>query len=277
MEHNIVEEGQGAVELEQAYVNYQMNDNLGFQAGVILPSVGLINEYHEPPVFFGVERPEYSKVIIPTTWFGNGAAIYGNYGGFDFKLSIMEGLNADKISASSAIRSARQEGFKSNADDLLYSLRIDYLNLKGLKIGTSFTYNNATGDSINNQVILFEFHGKYFYNNLFLVFEYGNISYNQGNLRSSNGFYTDLGYDFSDILNIPTKIIPFIRYTDYNTAASTLTGGSIEEQFHFSKWMAGINIKPMNEVVIKLDYSRAKRNFDDQKTYRFNFGIGYMF
>ena len=46
LEHNFVADGEGELELEQAYVNYH-TDKFGFQAGVILPSVGLINEYHE--------------------------------------------------------------------------------------------------------------------------------------------------------------------------------------------------------------------------------------
>ena len=45
LEHNFVKDDQGELELEQAFVNYH-TDAFGFQAGVILPSVGLINEYH---------------------------------------------------------------------------------------------------------------------------------------------------------------------------------------------------------------------------------------
>ena len=41
------------VELEQAYINYH-SDKFGFQAGVILPSVGLMNDFHEPPLFLSV-------------------------------------------------------------------------------------------------------------------------------------------------------------------------------------------------------------------------------
>ena len=47
IEHNFVKEGQGELELEQAYVDYHYANWLGFQAGVVLPSVGLLNELHE--------------------------------------------------------------------------------------------------------------------------------------------------------------------------------------------------------------------------------------
>jgi len=235
VEHNFVESGQGELSIEQAYINYQPNEYIGFQAGVILPSIGFINPYHEPPLFFGVERPDYSKYIIPTTWFGNGAAIYGSLNDFSFKLSIMEGLNSDKFSASNGIRKGRQVGFKSDASRFLYNANVDYLGIQGLRIGGSFTYNDAKGETTENRIALAEFHCKYDANNFVAVFEYGNISYENGNIEKSNGYYFDLGYNLKNIFRTDADIIPFFRYTDYNTAASTLSGGTIESQYHFSK------------------------------------------
>ena len=113
LEHNnvIIGDAEGELELEQAYVNYHAG-NWGFQGGVILPTAGLLNEYHEPPLFLSVERPNYSKYIIPTTWFGNGFAFYGNYSDFNFRLAIMEDLEGENIS-SSGIRDGRGKGFKT--------------------------------------------------------------------------------------------------------------------------------------------------------------------
>lgn len=277
IEHNFVEGGQGELALEQAYINYQPNENIGFQAGVILPSIGLINPYHEPPLFFGVERPDYSKYIIPTTWFGNGAAMYGNYNDFTFKLTVMEGLNSDNFSASSGIRGGRQAGFKSDASRFLYSANIDYLGMPGLMIGGSFTYNEAKGSTTENKITLAEFHGKYDANNFIAVFEFGNISYNSGNIENSRGYYFDLGYNLKDVFKSESDIIPFFRYTDYNTAANTISGGTIETQNHFSKWMVGVSVKPMPSIVLKLDYGQRERELGNVKTKLFNLGVGYMF
>ncbi|MBA7544485.1 hypothetical protein ES705_36841 [subsurface metagenome] len=92
LEHNLVKDGQGILQLEQAFLNYQQADYLSFQAGVLLVASSFINEYHEPVFFPSVERPEYTKFIIPTTWFGNGIGVYGFYSGFDYRLVIIEGL-----------------------------------------------------------------------------------------------------------------------------------------------------------------------------------------
>jgi len=276
LEHNFVGEDKGELELEQAYIDYHLSNIFGVQAGVILPSIGILNEIHEPPTFFGVERPEYHKYIIPTTWFGNGIAFYGNYSGFDYKFSVMEGLNSDKFSAFSGIRGGRQEGFKSNANDLLYNMRINYLNIQNLLFGVSYTYNKAKGDSTEIPINLIEAHVKLHYKNLFVIGEIGNISYASGKLERSFGYYFDLGYDLSKLLNVDWQIIPFLRYSNYNPAEKTGNGIS-DNQNEVKKWMFGLSVKPINEIVLKIDYGERKTKNDTEITKLFNLGIGYMF
>lgn len=277
LEHNLVGDGQGELELEQAYVNYHHADWFGFQAGVILPSAGLINEYHEPPTFLGVERPEYNSSIIPTTWFGNGISVYGNYNGFDYKVTVMEGMDADGFSASSGIRGGRQKGYKADAEELLYNARLDYLGFPGLKIGASVSYNNAVADTGNIPFTLIEGHARYSANNIFSSFEIGNISYDKRSIETSFGYYFDFGYNIGALLDWQTVVMPFFRYSDVNTASSTEFGGILEEQYHFKKWMIGLSVKPVDQVVFKLDYAQRTRELDDSTTDLFNLGVGYMF
>lgn len=277
LEHNFVSDGHGELELEQAYVNYHHADYFGFQAGVILPSAGLINEYHEPPLFFGVERPDYHKNIIPTTWFGNGLAVYGFVEGFDYKIVVMEGLIADNFSASSGIRGGRQKGFEADAENLLYNFRLDYLNVPGLKVGASFTTNKAKGDSVDVPVTLAEFHAQYQGYNFYGVFEFGNISYDNSEIETSRGYYFDLGYNIGSLFNIQTEIIPFIRYSDINTAAETMSGGDSEKQYHIQQWIVGASVKPIDNIVFKIDYGINTRELGDAETTLFNLGVGYMF
>ncbi len=277
LEHNFVRNGQGEVELEQAYINYHYADWFGFNIGVILPSIGLINEYHEPPLFFGTERPVYHNLIIPTTWFGNGASVYSNINGFDIKLTIFESLNSDKFSFSQGIRPGRMKGYFPDASRFLYSARLDYLNIPGMKIGGSISFNNAKGDSTNVNLIISEFHSKYNANNITAVFEIGNISYDSGILRQSFGYYFDFGYDINSFFNLKTKIQPFIRYSDINTATKTSSGGLNEKLFHFKEIMFGISVKPIDEIVFKLDYSERTRQSDNRKSKFINFGAGFMF
>lgn len=278
LEHNYVQgEKFGELELEQAVVEYNYKDYLGFRGGVMLASAGLINETHEPPTFLTVERPDYHNKIIPTTWFGNGVGVFGRYKGFDYVLNIMEGLNPDKISVSKAIRDARMKGFRPNAKGMLINTRISYTGISGLRLGGSYSYNNAISNTNNNRITILEFHAKYESNNIILTGEYGVISYSKGDLQRSEGFYVDLGYNIGGLLKTDFKVIPFISFTDYNTASETLSGGDSEKANHNTKWIAGLAVKPIDEVVIKLDYAINKTELNNVETKLFNFGIGYMF
>ncbi len=40
--------------VEQAFINYKINDYINFRGGLLLIPMGIINEYHEPPTFNGV-------------------------------------------------------------------------------------------------------------------------------------------------------------------------------------------------------------------------------
>ena len=44
----------------------------------MLIPMGIINQWHEPPVFHGVERPGVDQFVIPTTWREIGAGIDGH-------------------------------------------------------------------------------------------------------------------------------------------------------------------------------------------------------
>lgn len=285
LEHNFVKNGQGELELEQAFVDYHHSDGFGFQAGVLLPSVGLLNEYHEPPLFFGVERPSYSKYIIPTTWFGNGASIYGSLKGYDYRVVLMEGLDGTKFSPSSGFRSGRQKGYKAEASHPLLNLRLETRRIKGMNLGGSFSTMEApdtlNGKSVTNSTSLMEIHAQFSSGGLYLTSEFGHISYGEpaavSDVSSAVGYYVDLGYDLGRFIPFAGQWIPWFRYSDINTAATT-TGNddSITSDHHNTEWLVGVQIKPISEVVFKLDYGK-KTPENGSATTSFNMGVGYMF
>jgi len=80
LEHSLAGDGApGEVELEQAYVEYGLNDNLAARTGLFLLPIGILNETHEPTTFYGVERNDVENIIVPTTWWEAGAGISGRY------------------------------------------------------------------------------------------------------------------------------------------------------------------------------------------------------
>ena len=287
LEHNFVADGNGELELEQAFVNYH-TEKFGLQAGVILPSVGLINEYHEPPLFVSVERPEYSKYVIPTTWFGNGAAVYGSIVGVNWRLALLEDMNGDGI--GKGIRSGRGKGYKTTAYDMVKNMSVNYTGISGLRLGGSYTLHNAptsnyfvqdskTGvisiNEDNDATVGFglaEFNLKYVANNIYTVLEYGNISYenNPSGYTSSGGYYLDLGYNVAELVGLEGKLMPWFRYSDYNR-------GNDDKGQHYTIQRFGLTYWPISNIAFKFDYGTHEKESDLEAETQINVGVGYNF
>ncbi len=288
VEHNFIEGGKasGEVELEQAYVQFRSMPQLVLQAGVLLPSVGLLNERHEPNLFLSVERPVYNNAIIPTTWFGNGLAARGFIANsLQYSAVIMEGLDDRKFKAKDGIRSGRLKGFKASLETVLLNPAIEYVGIPGLIAGTSLAINVLAHDPSENHpyssTVLWELHAQYKAKGFWTQFEYGTISYsaNTGSpadtaaiLSNSAGWYADLGYNLvrlweADVL----QLYPFIRYTQFNPADKLSANGTT------SQFVMGAALLPIEKVALKADYGIETKKGSDGSTGLLNIGIGYAF
>src|SRR4030095_4533568 len=100
---------------EQAYVVFLLDRSFNVRAGMLLMPIGIINERHEPPVFYGVERPFIDTFIIPTTWFDLGAGVHSEVGrGSAYRAFVTAPLNAAEFNADEGIREGRQKGSEDN-------------------------------------------------------------------------------------------------------------------------------------------------------------------
>ena len=301
IEHNMVySEGDGGyLAMEQAHLNY-WNGKWGWQGGVILVPSGIINEYHEPPTFMSVERPEYNKYIIPTTWFDNGFAFYGTMSDFNWKVAFTGDLDGDAIGAG--IRSGRMKGVSSTTTSWTKTVQGSWTGMTGLKVGGSMTMNDAPTAAVAAQdastdyvpvwnaetgmwdmeevvtnaeaaipagkvgVALSEFNATYAANNLYARMEYGMISYtdNPDGVESSSGYYLDLGYDIAGLVGCgdDTNLYLWMRTSSYNKDDD----GDAKDISLF-----GVTYKPMNNISFKFEAGTA----GDDDVMRL--GLGYMF
>jgi Phosphate-selective porin O and P len=75
----------GTAEVEQAFFDFRFNDNFILRSpGVDIVPISFNNLYHEPTLFYSVERPELANGLIPSTWVAPSAGFYGK---------IVDGLN----------------------------------------------------------------------------------------------------------------------------------------------------------------------------------------
>ena len=69
VEHAVSSAGdRGEAEVEQAYIDGLLSRRVSLRGGLMIVPVGIINVYHEPPTFNGVDRPAVDTYVIPTTW-----------------------------------------------------------------------------------------------------------------------------------------------------------------------------------------------------------------
>ncbi len=298
IEHSRIEAGSpdgGEVAIEQAFLEYRLNQTFGFRGGILLAPIGLINLYHEPPTFHGVERPNVDRHIIPTTWSESGAGVFGSVcDNLSYQAYLLAGLHADGFDAASGIRGGRQEAFESNPANPSLAGRIDYAPLLGLQLGGSFFLGNASGDndSIGNATVSL-WSGDIRYNiegfSLRAVGAFASI----GDAEKINSQFNNnvakqiFGYYFEGAYNILPLIAPeseqelylFARFEKYNTQASA--PGTVKlEQYDRNDVVIGITYKPTYNTAFKLDYTFMNNALNAgafKNSGQFNLGIGYYF
>ena len=273
IEHAFVEDTEdgsngGAVELEQAYVQFDLTDNTKADVGLFLIPVGIINETHEPPTFYGVERNPVEKNIIPTTWWEGGAMFSGNNdSGFSYDVAITSGLDGGVN-----IRDGRQKVSKATANNLAATGRIKYTGISGLTLSLTGQYqDDMTQDSSDDigSATMVETHARWNIADFTFTGLYArwDIDVKESATQSEkdqdvqDGAYIEASY------KIHPKFGIFVRQNKWDNGGSADTK---EKQTD-----AGFNYWPHENVVIKADYQAqndAVENLDG-----FNLGLGYQF
>lgn len=276
LEHSLAGEGaNGEVELEQAYIEFDIGDSLIARGGLMLLPIGILNETHEPPTFYGVERNDVENIIVPTTWWGAAASITARLSaGLQWDLLVHEGLQVP-TSGSSAfrIRSGRQKTSNANAKELAYTTRLRYTGVAGLELAASLQYQNDMSQVANDGLdegLLYTAHatwtnGLFALRALYGAWDLAGDAVEAADADSQNGWYIEPSWKPCWWLGLYT------RYEELDGARS---------QDEFSQWEIGANYYPHEQVVIKLDYRQREhdlsaesgRDFDG-----FDLGIGYQF
>ena len=272
----------GEVELEQAYLEYTFNESISAKAGLFLMPVGILNETHEPDTFYGVERNEVEKHIIPTTWWE--AGLGGNYkfdNGLSLDAILTTGLDMDD---DYNIRSGRGKLSKQAANDPIIGFRGKYTGIPGLELASTILYQTDMGQSDNSN--------------------HGSVDIGAGTLYETHAIYshafgpgTFTGkalYSRWDIdINDPTQQSAEKQYGWYlepSYRMHTSMGeigvfGRYQELDYYKKgakeyniWEAGANWWIHQNVVLKANYiykeDKNKNNNDERG---FDIGLGYSF
>src|SRR5579863_6020032 len=108
----------GEFEVEQAYLDGLFTRHFNLRGGLIIMPVGIINVYHEPPTFNGVDRPDVDTLVIPSTWREAGFGVFGEIRtGLSYQVYAVTSFNANGFTAQSGIAEGHQEAQLAYAGD----------------------------------------------------------------------------------------------------------------------------------------------------------------
>lgn len=264
----------GEVELEQAFVEYDINPDHHVLAGLYLVPVGIINETHEPPTFYGVERNVIEKNIIPATWWEAGIGLNGELSpGWKYDVMLSSGLETSAAN-SYKIRNGRQKVAKAVAENGAFTGRIRYTGIAGLELGLSGQHQQDLTQTEDISANMLEVHVDYQRNGFGLRALYASWWLDDGPALTGpaaigadrqSGFYVEPSYKFR-LLSGEADV--FARYQEWNNRA----GGDADDNEQID---IGLNYWPVEDVVFKFDYQFQNETAGDHDG--FNLGIGYQF
>ncbi len=284
--------------VEFAYVDYQATDNFGLRGGMLLVPMGLVNEFHEPTVFLGAERPVTENRIIPSTWRENGGGFYGAFEQVSFRAYVLNGFDGSAFS-SGGLRGGRQKGGKAKSTSIAFTGRLDITPTPGVFFGASF----YSGDSGQGEIVvdgteygigtnIFDLHGQAQVRGFDLralvarasLSDAAMLNMALGKSGSSGvgsglaGQYIQIGYDL--LSQVPAAgevgLTPYVRYETVDTQAEMPAGFERSLSTDNTYLTFGIELKPNPGVVLKIDHAWVS-NDANSGVDQFNINLGYAF
>ena len=286
------------VYVEQAYVRYSVAPSVNVLAGLMLVPMGIINEFHEPTTYHGVERPNVDKYIVPTTWREIGLGVSGNINSASLKYQayIFNGFISYKgdngvIRGVDGLRKGRQKGAESIVNSPNFSTKFDYYGIRGLRVGLAGYFGKTQTDDISVEnstvgVSMVGLDARYTIKNLELRGQYIHTalsdtdSYNMFTGKDvgskMNGAYGEVAYNFN--LKGDQQLTPFLRYEKYNTHAQTEGDLLPNEAYDRDDLTIGLDYKVAEGVAFKVDYQFFSNAVADSATKKqFNAGVAVWF
>ena len=282
LEHSLSGDGKpGEVELEQAYIQYDVTEKTAVVGGLFLTPVGILNETHEPPTFYGVERNDVEKNIIPTTWWEGGAMVQHEImDGLSTDLSVTSGLKATGGKNAFKPRKGRQKVAEAEAKTFAYNGRLKYTAIPGLELaGTINFQDNYCQNEVAGCDSATLYEGHVVYNRdafglraLYAWWDISGSAVKDVGADEQYGYYIEPSYRFNNAWTMNQDIGFFGRYAEWDNAdGNSLGTETIQYNFGANWWVD-------KDVVVKVDYqiqdagSAISKELDG-----INIGLGYQF
>jgi len=302
---------QGSAEVEQAFVQWRLlGDALALRAGLLLVPMGIINQWHEPPVFHGVERPGVDTWIIPSTWRELGAGFTGSLAEvFRYELYLTTTLDPTKLSEN-GIGGGLAQGSLARAKAFAVMGRAEVEPILGLIAGASFfasnlgpngDYFDANGRQRDLTLPLIGYaldarmrragvEARAVWSQFFMTNADALLNAYDQNMtpiiRRANvtgtvpermqGGYLELAYNLFSLTRLSHELLVFARLETYDTQAAVPKGHAKNPALDIHELTTGLTYRPIPQLVFKTDLQLRDRRLGLDEV-QWNLGFGYMF
>ncbi|MEW6325285.1 MAG: hypothetical protein AB1515_07840 [Nitrospirota bacterium] len=285
------------MELEYAYVDFMVNPWATIRGGSVLMPIGALNEFHEPPLFYSVERPYVQNVLIPTTWQEAAAGLVGEWAGVRYRMYVTSGLDASGFTDSSGIRGGRGKVAESPSSGLAYAGRLEYVGVPGVNVGASAFIQpqanqrdaalNAAGadpgvrlfeGDLRLRKAGFDIQGTVVHTRIKDASDLSAALAPEVIGTLQFGWNAEVAYHLLQALAPDSEqdVVPFIRYERFDTQAKAPDGFTADPVNNRRVITGGISYLPIPQVAIKVDHERWEDGADDHG-HRTNLGLAWMF
>ncbi|GMR16601.1 MAG: FlxA-like family protein [Gammaproteobacteria bacterium] len=261
------------MELEQAFLEFDLNENTQLATGVMLMPFGILNETHEPTTFYGVDRSPVASNIIPSTWREGGVAVAGKLSdSVSYDVFVTTGLQLDPTQ-NYKVRKGRKGVSEAPAKNLAYSGRITWNGVPGLQISASYLTQSDAGQGIvanvaGSELLSTALSWQVSKFQLRAVYAAWNID---GSAPAAIGADKQNGWYVEPSYKITPKFGLFARQNQWDNQAGNGSSNSAKKQTD-----VGFNYWPHEDVVFKFHY-QTQSNANSENQNGFNMGIGYQF
>jgi hypothetical protein len=313
----------GSAEIEQVFVEWDLiigekkgdlSSWLSLRAGLLLVPIGILNQWHEPPVFHGTDRSLLEQVLLPSTWRELGFGFTGVlWPGLTYEAYLLTGLDASKFS-SAGLAAGRTNGALTNASSWQAVARVEVEPVVGAIVAGT-VLGGDVGGGLFGQTPYVDALGLPSNKWLPLVITELDARVRRGGLEARTlwvttffpgagelatavrkdgtpstvvvdkktmatrmtGAQLEIAYDvFAPFQFTEQQLLPFVRIENVDLQAAVPDGFVIDRSQQWRELTVGISYRPIRTVVLKGDVQLRNRvrGFDELWG---NIGLGMMF
>lgn len=249
-------ESDGEIKLEFATIDIGFSEWLQFRSGVILSPLGRFNLLHDSPLNDLSNRPLVSVEITPTTLSEAGMGFWGTLypseaAVLGYEIYAVNGFNQK---AAGRIRSGRGSHKADNNEEKSLVGRLSYSPALGLDLGAS-VHTGAYDDGGENRLTILALDGTWNRGPLDLRGEFARASVAGVTDDQRWGYYGQVGYHF-----LPEIVPQFPNSVFTATFRYDFIDLEVRDE---TRYTLGLNFRPEEETVVKLDYEVYDQDSDN--------------